>query len=234
MEFSLIKINNDSLNILKNLFQLYIHDISKELSWNVNKNGLFEAYSLDDWFKDKNNFGYIIYVDNNIAGFIMIDKEFKVLENKPENLNLSEIFILNNFKEKGLAKNVVLKVYVKKDSQISEDEIVSNIKKIFIRDTASINTSIYPDGLNQDLTVYEFSFSTASINFETSSSFTLNISGTAKIVEEGGNTTLWIIIGVVGGVVLLGGSALIVWLIIRRKKLGKLKNRNDDYKNYYY
>ncbi len=131
-------------------------------------------------------------------------------------------------------ENVVLKVYVKKDSQISEDEIVSNIKKIFIRDTASINTSIYPDGLNQDLTVYEFSFSTASINFETSSSFTLNISGTAKIVEEGGNTTLWIIIGVVGGVVLLGGSALIVWLIIRRKKLGKLKNRNDDYKNYYY
>ena len=57
MEFSLIKINNNNLHILKNLFQLYIHDISKELSWNVNNNGLFEAYSLDDWFKDKNNFG---------------------------------------------------------------------------------------------------------------------------------------------------------------------------------
>lgn len=111
MEFSFIKINNDSLNILKNLFQLYIHDISKELSWNVNNNGLFEAYSLDDWFKDKNNFGYIIYVENNIAGFVMIDKEFKILENKTENLNLSEIFVLNNFKGKGLAKNVVLKVF---------------------------------------------------------------------------------------------------------------------------
>ena len=111
MEFSLIKINNNNLHILKNLFQLYIHDISKELSWNVNNNGLFEAYSLDDWFKDKNNFGYIIYVENNIAGFVMIDKEFKVLENKSENLNLSEIFILNNFKGKGLAKNVVLKVF---------------------------------------------------------------------------------------------------------------------------
>ena len=47
MELSLIKINNNNLHILKNLFQLYIHDISKELSWNVNNNGLFEAYSLD-------------------------------------------------------------------------------------------------------------------------------------------------------------------------------------------
>ena len=111
MEFSLIKINNNNLHILKNLFQLYIHDISKELSWNVNNNGLFEAYSLDDWFKDKNNFGYIIITQNNIAGFVMIDKEFKILENKTENLNLSEIFVLNNFKGKGLAKNVVLKVF---------------------------------------------------------------------------------------------------------------------------
>lgn len=41
----------------------------------------------------------------------MVDKEFKILENKTGNLNLSEIFVLNNFKGKGLAKNVVLKVF---------------------------------------------------------------------------------------------------------------------------
>ena len=39
MDFNLIKINNDNLYVLKNLFQLYIHDISKELSWNVNNDG---------------------------------------------------------------------------------------------------------------------------------------------------------------------------------------------------
>lgn len=104
-------INNNDLSVLKNLFQLYIHDISHELPWNVNADGLFEAYSLDDWFKDENNFGFIIYVENNIAGFVMIDKEFKVLTNTENSLNLSEIFILNNFKGKGIAKKVALKIF---------------------------------------------------------------------------------------------------------------------------
>ncbi len=111
MKFELIKITNENLYILKNLFQLYIHDISKELPWDVNSDGLFEAYSLDDWLNNKNNFGYIIYVENIVAGFVMVDKEFKVLENTNNNLNLSEIFILNNYKGKGLAKAVALKIF---------------------------------------------------------------------------------------------------------------------------
>lgn len=111
MNFKLKQINNQNLNILKNLFQLYIHDISKELPWDCDDNGIFEAYSLSEWIENKDNFGYLIYVEDKLAGFVMVDKEFKVLENQANNYNLSEIFILNNYKGKGLASGVVKQVF---------------------------------------------------------------------------------------------------------------------------
>lgn len=111
MNFELRQIDKQNLNILKNLFQLYIHDISRELSWDCNQNGVFEAYSLSEWLDNQENFGYLVYVDDKLAGFVMIDKEFKVLTNETENYNLSEIFILNNYKGKGLASSVVKAVF---------------------------------------------------------------------------------------------------------------------------
>lgn len=111
MNFKLKQINEDNLNILENLFQLYIHDISKELSWDCNENGIFEAYSLSEWLNNQDNFGYLIYIEDKLAGFVMIDKEFKVLTSGNNNYDLSEIFILNNYKGKGLASSVVKKVF---------------------------------------------------------------------------------------------------------------------------
>ncbi len=111
MKFELKIIDNTNLGILKNLFHLYIHDISKELPWDCNEDGIFEAYSLDEWLLNTENFGYLVYVENNIAGFVMIDKEFKILPSDKTSLNLSEIFILNNYKGKGLASAVVNQVF---------------------------------------------------------------------------------------------------------------------------
>ena len=111
MNFELKQIDRQNLNILKNLFQLYIHDISKELSWDCDDDGLFEAYSLSGWLSNKENFGYLVYVEDKLAGFVMVDKEFKVLKNEEGNYNLSEVFILNNYKGKSLASNVVKQVF---------------------------------------------------------------------------------------------------------------------------
>ena len=111
MDFELKRIDKENLKILENLFQLYIHDISKELSWDCNASGVFEVYSLHEWIDNKENFGYLIFVQDKLAGFVMVDKDFKVLTKQANNYNLSEIFILNNYKGKGLASSVVKKVF---------------------------------------------------------------------------------------------------------------------------
>ena len=111
MNFELKQIDKQNLNILENLFQLYIHDISKELPWDCDDSGIFEAYSLSEWMQNKDNFGYLVYVEDKLAGFVMVDKEFKVLKNQAKSYNLSEIFILNNYKGKGLASRVVKQIF---------------------------------------------------------------------------------------------------------------------------
>lgn len=111
MEYNLQPLNKSNLEILRNLFQLYIHDISSELAWDCNDKGLFEAYSLGDWLQNESNFGYLVYVAGKLAGFVMVDKEFKVLSNQPNNYNLAEIFILNGYKGNHLASSVVNQVF---------------------------------------------------------------------------------------------------------------------------
>lgn len=112
MEFNLVEIKKSNLEILENLFQLYIHDISYYLQWDVDEKGRFFAYSLSEWLDNKDNFGYLVYSAEKLCGFVMVDREFKVL-NGSGALNLSEIFILNSYKNKGLATSVLNEVFAR-------------------------------------------------------------------------------------------------------------------------
>ena len=105
-KISLVSIDKSSLPLLEKLFQLYLHDISYYLTFELNSNGEFEAYSLSEWLDNKDNFGYFIYYEDKVCGFVMVDKEFKVLKNENA-LNLSEIFVLNSYKGKGIATSVL-------------------------------------------------------------------------------------------------------------------------------
>ena len=61
MEFDLVKIDSSNVNILENLFQLYLHDISYYLTFEVDSEGKFFAYDIVSWVEKSENFGYLIY-----------------------------------------------------------------------------------------------------------------------------------------------------------------------------
>lgn len=128
-----------------------------------------------------------------------------------------------------------IKVYVKQGIEFDTEVFEKAIKNNFTRDTLSLKTSTYKDDLDATQTVYEYTFSTSSLNYETSPTFNFTLS--TKIVEDekDPNLTLWIILGSVGGGLVLIGTGLTIWLVIRRKAYGKAgKAKNEDYKNYYY
>lgn len=114
MKIDIKKINSSDKEVLVNLFQLYMHDITKWLHMDVNKHGLFEYNEIDLYFlNDKNRKAYFIMVDNNIAGFVLIDKEFLILEKSKNTYNISEFFILNGYKRKGIGKIIAKKIFDK-------------------------------------------------------------------------------------------------------------------------
>lgn len=109
----LIKIESKDKSILQNLFQLYMHDITASLPMDVNEHGLFEYNYIDYYFTEENRYAYLIYVEDKIAGFVLIDDEFMVLEKQKDTpcYDFSEMFILNAYKKKGYGEIAVKQIF---------------------------------------------------------------------------------------------------------------------------
>lgn len=111
MKIKLEKIKKSEKEILENLFQLYLHDITKYLHMEVNSKGLFEYEYIDYYWINPRYEPYFIKVDNNLAGFVLIDDEFMVLKDDNTSYDLSEIFILNYYQRKGIGKKVAKEIF---------------------------------------------------------------------------------------------------------------------------
>lgn len=90
---------------LENLLQLYLHELSYYFPADFDPNTCTYKYNIDKYFED--NYAYFIINDNNICGFILLD------DNKNNNYEISEIFIVNNYKFKKIGENAVNKMFNK-------------------------------------------------------------------------------------------------------------------------
>ncbi len=110
MKVKVEKIANKDKIVLSNLFQLYMHYITKYLHMEVNEHGLFTYDYIDYYWKNENYEPYFIKVDNQIAGFILVDDEFMELKDKKAK-DLSEFFVLNWYRRKGVGKKAAFQVF---------------------------------------------------------------------------------------------------------------------------
>ena len=118
-------------NKLEKLLQLYLHDLSLYFPIPFNSNKCEYEYDLDKYFKD--NYAYFIKRNNEILGFILIDN------NKENNYEISEIFILNNYKRNHIGSKVVKQIFniyrgnwiikVVPNSKIAESFWINTIKE---------------------------------------------------------------------------------------------------------
>lgn len=99
------KIDKKNL-IIGRLMQLYLHNISLYFPMDMNQEtGLYIYDDLDSYLNDTEyKSAYIIKSDNSIAGFILVDftEEKNIIQ---------EMFILNNFKRKGIGSKAVKELF---------------------------------------------------------------------------------------------------------------------------
>lgn len=112
MKIDLEKIDNKDKSVLNNMFQLYLHDITASLPMDLNEHGLFEYNEIDFYFNgDENHHAFFVKVDGKYAGFVLIDDNFMVLKKEKGNYDFSEMFILNAYKNKGIGKEIAIKIF---------------------------------------------------------------------------------------------------------------------------
>lgn len=107
MDITLNEIKIDKKDILDKLIQLYLHNIS--LYFPIDFNTKTEKYNYEDiekYFNDDNNKAFLILNENKVVGFILIN----LLGEK--NI-VQEMFVLNNYKRKGIGKKSISMIFDK-------------------------------------------------------------------------------------------------------------------------
>ncbi len=90
---------NDKL-VIDNLMQLYLHDLSKYSSIEIGSKGRYEQGNTTRYFSSFDCKAYIIHAEYRIIGFLFTEPE-------DNHLLLKDLFILNMWRRKNIAKRVV-------------------------------------------------------------------------------------------------------------------------------
>lgn len=125
MAVVLRKVLESEKSKLRNLYSLYLHDLSKFTSMiDIGADGSFEYESVDKFWEIDGISPYFIKSDDNIIGFILlVERPFLKKEN---DFGVNDIFILNRYKGKGMGKRAVKKLFEEKSGKYFVIELIEN------------------------------------------------------------------------------------------------------------
>ena len=103
MNIIIREINKFEINKLEKMMQLYLHDLSISFPLDFNSEICEYKYDIISYFQY--NKAYFICADKDILGFILVDI------NSDNMFEISEMFVLNNYKGKGIGGIAAKKIF---------------------------------------------------------------------------------------------------------------------------
>ncbi len=97
MEVTIRSAKKSEAGILANLLPLYMHDFSEFDDVAIAETGKFEYPYLDHYWQDPDRYPFLIYADNNLAGFILIRFEADPLDGAGQ-MDVAEFFVLRGYR----------------------------------------------------------------------------------------------------------------------------------------
>lgn len=112
MKISLSKATQEDKNTIQNLGRFYVYEMSRYCgflpSWDVPLNGLFECIDLSSYCEKPDRHAYLVKVDDELAGFVLINKEGSTPD---VDWNIGEFFIVSKFQGKGVGRYAAEQVF---------------------------------------------------------------------------------------------------------------------------
>lgn len=128
MEITINTASLEDMNTIQNLGRFYVYDMSRYCGflngWETPENGLFECIDLSRYWKEPNRYPFLIRVNNELAGFVLITK----VGSAPDvDWNIGEFFIVSKFQGKGVGSYVAQQIFnqfpgIWETSQIPENK----------------------------------------------------------------------------------------------------------------
>ncbi|MGF6355779.1 putative acetyltransferase [Paenibacillus sp. 4624] len=124
MNFAIVQVNQKLREVLNNLMQFYIYDFSEFLNFDVEENGKYSPYPLDDYFKEGNHhFAYLIKREEKYVGFVLV----RLIEDLGlRRYSIAEFFILKKYRGEGMGKSVATDIFNRHKGPWEVHQIESN------------------------------------------------------------------------------------------------------------
>lgn len=109
---TLIQATTDDYPTIQNMARFYLYDMSRTCGgfpgWECPEDGLYESFDFKCYFEEPNRHAFLVRVENEIAGFVLINK---VGTSADVNWNVGEFFILAKFQGKSIGTQVAMQVW---------------------------------------------------------------------------------------------------------------------------
>ena len=112
--------------IIQNMARFYIYDRSGFMGWGCEQDGMFECIDFKHYFDSPDHKAFIIKVDNELAGFVLLDKE-QITDHKVD-WNMGEFFIIAKFQGKDISNFVAREIFKTHQGRWSVAVMPPNIK----------------------------------------------------------------------------------------------------------
>ncbi|QWG32542.1 GNAT family N-acetyltransferase [Bacillus mycoides] len=129
MVVALQRVQESEKEILRNLYALYLHDLSKfTVNIKIGADGFFEYEDLHMLWKNDGITPCFIKMDHSIVGFLLLlERPFLKKEN---DFGINDIFILNQYKGKGIGKQIIENLLEEKRGQYFVIELIKNVPAV--------------------------------------------------------------------------------------------------------
>ena len=105
MDITLVAVQRDDKEILRNLMEKYDYELSQYGKDDVNKLGLYGFDYLDNyWQEGAKRWAFFIKVDGKLAGFALILSDYFYVDNKESDYVMSDFFVMYKYRNTGVGK----------------------------------------------------------------------------------------------------------------------------------
>jgi hypothetical protein len=108
MQVEVVKATIEQNPVLANLLELYAYDFTEFCDFDIGDDGFYGYEHLPLYWTEVTHFPYLIYVDNKIAGFILVQKGSTISDDTTV-WDISEFFVMKNTSDMVLALQPLLR-----------------------------------------------------------------------------------------------------------------------------
>lgn len=148
--------------VIAQLYELYTYEMTDLADFDINDNGYYGYSDLPLYWQDPNKHPYLIWVNQKLAGFVLLQKGSPIEEN-PDIWDIAEFFIMRKFRKQGIGKFVAKSIWINYkglwqirvwDNNITAHNFWDNVIKEFVHESVIPDECEYQG--HQGLLVYKF------------------------------------------------------------------------------